>query len=77
MKDLSNYKYWLWSAKPQTNADRIRAMSDEELARIIDAFNAYYGECSRSDDIDCKDCELQELCSLYKGEALNWLKQTI
>ena len=42
MKDLSNYKHWPWSAKPQTNADRIRAMSDEELAKIINAFNAYY-----------------------------------
>ena len=30
--------------KPQTNADRIRNMSDEELAEFM-AYNAYCEEC--------------------------------
>lgn len=63
--------------KSQTNADRIRAMSDEKLATIIDAFNTYFDWCNRSDDIDCHDCELHELCHVIKGDAINWLKKTI
>ena len=59
-----------------TNADRIRAMSDEELAKVLDAFTAYYDECNRSlSDTDCHDCELCELCSLGEGKAIDWLKQ--
>ena len=78
MKNFSNYKYWPWSAKPRTNADRIRAMSDEELAKIIDAFNTYFDACNRDlEDGDCHDCELCEVCGLYRGDALNWLTQTI
>lgn len=64
------------TGKSQTNADRIRAMSDEDLAKILNAFNAYFDECNRSeDDIDCHDCELFELCSLCEGKAIEWLKQ--
>ena len=59
-----------------TNADRIRAMSDEELAKVLNAFTAYFEECNRgSSDVDCKDCELYKVCSLYEGNALEWLKQ--
>ena len=59
--------------RPTTNADRIRAMSDEELAKIIvraeyyDKFCAFVfadenpGFC----DDDCNKC------------ALNWLKQEV
>ena len=62
--------------KSNTNADRIRAMSDEELAKVINAFTAYFEECNRSStDIDCHDCELFELCSLGEGKAIDWLKQ--
>ena len=47
-------------AKPQTNADRIRSMSDEELKKFI---------CSM---FKCEFCdfELGERCGL-----LNWLQQ--
>ena len=63
-------------AKPQANADRIRAMSDEELAKVINAFNAYFDECNRSlAETDCTDCELLKLCSLGEGCAIKWLKQ--
>ena len=59
-----------------TNADHIRAMSDEELAKVLNAFTAYFDECNRGiADIDCHDCELCELCSLGEGKAIKWLKQ--
>ena len=61
---------------PNTNADRIRAMSDEELAKMLDAFTEYFTECNRSTaDVNCEDCELCEVCSLGEGKALNWLQQ--
>lgn len=63
-------------AKPATNADKIRAMSDEELAKVLNAFTAYFEECNRScSDVDCHDCELCELCSLGEGKAIDWLQQ--
>ena len=63
-------------SKPMTNAQKIRAMSDEELAKIFNAFTSYFDECNRSeDDIDCHDCELFELCGLWKGKAIDWLQQ--
>lgn len=59
-----------WKAKPQTNADRIRAMSDEELAKWIDWL---FGRCEWCDtdkmaadecnDVECTHC------------ILEWLKQ--
>jgi hypothetical protein len=65
-----------WRALPQTNADRIRAMSDEELAKVLNAFTDYFEECNRSSsDVDCKDCELYKVCSLHEGKALEWLKR--
>ena len=65
-------------AKPMTNADRIRAMSDEELAKVLNAFTAYFEECNRStSDVECEDCELYELCCLGEGKALEWLKQPV
>ena len=61
---------------PMTNADHIRAMSDEELAKILNAFTAYFEECNRSlTDTNCHDCELCELCGLGEGKAIDWLKQ--
>lgn len=62
-------------ASVRTNSDRIRAMTDEELAAILNAVSAYFGDCDRSLEINCNDCELIELCSLNEGEALNWLRQ--
>ena len=64
-----NYPYWivtrsrskcrLYNAKPQTNADRIRAMSDEELATdLLDMFEEI---CE--DGVPCKEW------------MLGWLKQ--
>ena len=62
--------------KPKTNAYRIRAMSDEELAKIINAFTAYFDECNRNlADTDCHNCELCKLCGLGKEKAIDWLQQ--
>ena len=64
--------------RKKTNADRIRAMSDEELAKILNAFTAYFEECNRSiEDTDCHDCELCWLCSLGEGKALEWLQKPV
>ena len=61
--------------KWQTNADRIRAMSDEELANWLDYM---YGRCDWCDtnkvgtddcsDIACTDCILEWLKQPAEGE---------
>ena len=53
---------------PQTNADRIRAMTDEELAEFMDERNA----CLRSHLRTAEDCEEYHDC---KDCWLDWLKQ--
>lgn len=47
--------------KPLTNADRIRVMTDEELAKHL---NCQWKECKNLND-DCDKC------------LLNWLKQEV
>ena len=57
--------------KPMTNADRIRSMSDEELASL---FGVWVADCDNN-DVPCK-----EYCSYYKscGDAwLAWLKEEV
>lgn len=52
-----------------TNADRIRAMTDEELAEWL---------CSNCDD--CNDCVAFELCNAFDGKSnglKKWLKQPV
>lgn len=50
--------------KPQTNADRIRSMTDEELAEVL------FGSCIEHMDVDeCSHPE--EAC---KSCVLDWLK---
>ena len=52
--------------KPQTRADRIRAMSDEELAEFI-----YYCGCpdhARDCTGSCKDCTMEWLKQPAEGE---------
>lgn len=52
-----------WEAKPKTNADRIRAMSDEELAKTLSG-EEIYPWCTKPCEYDnCTDC------------VLAWLKQ--
>lgn len=49
--------------KPQTNADRIRNMTDEELAGLLKEVKEDY-QWANPDYPDCEDC----------GEWLNWLQ---
>ena len=53
----------------QTNADRIRNMSDEELVELITGLNkeclAGIGEC---------DCSAHETCTNCNAEVRNWLQ---
>ena len=61
--------------KPITNADRIRAMSDEELAEFLDfATNCYCFPCTR----DINNLEHYEKCKHESGscekEWIEWLK---
>lgn len=68
IKDYPPYLDHPKQYKPQTNADRIRAMSDEELAEILrDAGNCpsdYFSEKCKSFD-NCIECWLY------------WLKQPV
>ena len=55
--------------KPKTNADRIRAMSDEELAEIIACPKGLFDRMNCFDDNrDCKHCSLEWLKQPPKGE---------
>ena len=69
MDEVKNYPPYFDYPKPykaQTNADKIRAMSDEELADIISREAGYCaptGDCEKASN-DCKDC------------WLDWLKQS-
>ena len=52
--------------KPITNADRIRAMSDEELAN-------FFQWC-----VECEDCPVKcEEDAICYNRALEWLKKEI
>lgn len=63
--------------KPKTNADRIRAMTDEELAEyLFDRGNGCeycYGICAFQDECDEND-HAQEFCLEQIGR---WLKQEV
>ena len=62
--DECDYKDCPCRTEPITNADRIRAMSDEELAEIIACPKGLFDRMDCFDDNrDCKHC------------ALEWLKQ--
>ena len=64
----SRIKCPLYNAKPQTNADRIRAMSDEELAKFIPDWS--YTNACKCDEQPYVDCNNEcEKC------VLEWLKQ--
>ena len=57
--------------KPMTNADRIRAMSDEELAELIDRETdscAPTGDCEKMSR-DCKACWLEWLQQPAEGDS--------
>lgn len=68
-------KYFTPPKKPQTNADRIRAMSDEELAAFLDTWGCCHHciEHERlSDNRWFSDERCDEKCVKH---CLEWLKQ--
>ena len=64
VKDYPPYLDYPKERKPQTNADRIRAMTDEELARFLCAYT--YG---------CEKCAAEKFCGEGHNGWLKWLKQ--
>ena len=74
MDEVKNYPHYLDYPKPSrkmTNADRIRAMSDEELAKMMTSgageFDCY--ECWRTEDEPCDlNCEVR---------CLEWLRKPV
>ena len=62
------------AGNPMTNADRIRAMSDEELVVFLDGFS---GRC-----LDCAEDAKNKNCPIYKEghycspkDIMAWLQQ--
>lgn len=63
----SRAKCCWYNAPPPTNADRIRAMSDEELAKWL---------CSISTAECCdRSCPARDMCDLGENGLIKWLKQ--
>lgn len=61
--------------KTMSNADRIRAMSDEELAGIL-ALLTKHDLCLNPSATSCDDCLLHSFCSgCTEGDELYWLQQ--
>lgn len=60
------------NAKPpkRTNADRIRAMTDEELAEFM-CHNVSNGT------VNCAFCTAAEFCRMGHNGWLDWLKQEV
>ncbi len=57
-----------------TNADRIRSMSDEELAGLIRVI--YMSEECPLCTLECETCFFKEVCDgKYFGKEIEWLKQ--
>ena len=57
-------------AKPQTNADRIRSMSDEELAELLCNFRS----CD-ADEYICEGCKAAKYCRAGHAGTIDWLQQ--
>lgn len=60
-----------------TNADKIRAMSDEELVALVRAL-IRVEDCPMPGDPDCDKCFFKQPCThhnKYSGHELEWLKQ--
>ena len=53
-----------------TNADRIRSMSDEELAEFICNFRS----CN-ADEYICEGCKAEKYCRAGHAGTIDWLQQ--
>ena len=68
-----------WRPIPITNADRIRAMTDYDLADWIANILMCHGAFARSEDFDfdryCADCPLDKCCNDQSSDNIEgWLK---
>lgn len=65
------YQDCQWATKPISNADKIRAMTDEELAKTICWCPPPFKNCNN----------LCDICSAHDDDCgacwLNWLKQEV
>ena len=74
--DECEFKDCFWRTEPITNANRIRAMSDDELALFIRAV-IHTEECPVIGG-ECNKCFIEELCynaSKWHGKEKEWLQQ--
>lgn len=63
--------------EPQTNADRIRAMSDEELAVFLDDLTCLCVDCNDHDGVN-ENCPIyKQGCGRYcePKDLMDWLQQ--
>lgn len=73
MDEVKNYPPYLNYPKPkkvQTNADRIRCMSDEELAEFLCDFRG----CD-TDENTCIGCKGEQYCRAGHAGTMEWLQQ--
>lgn len=63
------YKDCPYRTEPKTNGDRIRAMSDEELAKILFDYKECAKNCIMSNGNRC-----YQICE-EEGTILKWLQQ--
>ena len=68
--DECDYKDCPCRTEPITNADRIRAMSDEELAEFLCDFRG----CD-TDENTCIGCKGEQYCRAGHAGTMEWLKQ--
>lgn len=76
--DECNFKDCSYRTEPITNADRIRAMSDDELALFIRA--VIYAEDCPVIGSACNKCFIKEFCfngSKWRGKEIEWLQQPV
>ena len=72
---------WLdeWYAEikkqPMTNADRIRSMTDEELAEFLSDITYFCR--GRQDNYRCNECSLQKCGACNEICIGDWLKQEV
>lgn len=55
-----------------TNADKIRAMSDEELAKFL----CYFRSCDSSEH-PCNGCKAEPYCMIGHNGMIDWLQQPV
>ena len=67
LEEVANLNY----PKPQTNADRIRQMSDEELAEWMCIYACRSNPKSCKLNMSCRDCWLEWLKWLKSPEVSN------